>query len=160
MISSIQKKIEESLKIAESLYCRLALLVGESGCGKTLILQDVAAHYGVEVTSLNLQLSSALLELTSKQRVLQLPRIMKQIADNGQSLVVLDNLEILFDKGLGQDPLRLLQDISRNRLVVASWNGTFSNGVLTYGVPGHSEYRTYTLTDGLIVNMNGTATID
>jgi hypothetical protein len=38
-------------------------------------------------------------------------------------LVLLDNIELLFDVHLKQDPLRLLQGLSRNKTVVATWNG-------------------------------------
>jgi hypothetical protein len=74
--------------------------------------------------------------------------------------VVLDNIEILFDKDLKQDPLRLLQGISRNRSVVASWNGTVSGSKLLYAEAGHPEYRSYDLEDTLIVSTRGTATLD
>ena len=68
--------------------------------------------------------------------------------------------EILFDKDLQQDPLRLLQGISRNRAVVASWNGIMNSGRLLYAEIGHPEYRSYDSVDVLIVGMDGTATID
>ena len=71
-----------------------------------------------------------------------------------------DNLEILFDKDLKQDPLRLLQSLSRNRSVVASWNGKKLKGKLTYAELDHPEYRGYDLDDTLIVCMDGTTTID
>ncbi len=80
--------------------------------------------------------------------------------DKAQSIIVLDNLEILFDKDLKQDPLRLLQGLSRNRSVVASWNGIATGGKLTYAETGHSEYRNYDLADLTVVGMDGSATVD
>ena len=121
MAKPIHDKIRRSLQAAEGLYHRLVLLVGETGSGKTRVLRDVAEEFEASVINVNLALSSELLELTAKQRSLRLPGILDQIADKAQALVVLDNLEILFDKDLKQDPLRLLQGISRNRAVVASW---------------------------------------
>ncbi|MEN6474686.1 MAG: BREX-3 system P-loop-containing protein BrxF, partial [Syntrophaceae bacterium] len=38
-------------------------------------------------------------------------------------VVLLDNIEILFDVSLKQDPLRLLQGLSRNTTLVAAWSG-------------------------------------
>jgi len=156
----IQDKIKRSLQAAEGLYHRLVLLVGESGSGKTGVLRDVAKDLGAEVINVNLALSTELLELTAKQRALRLPGILDQIADNAQAIVVLDNLEILFDKDLKQDPLRLLQGISRNRSVVASWNGTTARGKLMYAEAGHPEYRSYELVDLTVVGMDGSATAD
>ena len=109
MAEPIHDKIKQSLQSAEGLYHRLVLLVGEAGSGKTGVLRDVAEEFGTSVINVNLALSSELLELTAKQRSLRLPRILDQIADKAHAPVVLDNLEILFDKDLKQDPLRLLQ---------------------------------------------------
>jgi hypothetical protein len=160
VVNPLQNKIKRSIQAAEDLYHRLVLVVGESGSGKTGVLSDVAEDLGVEVVNVNLVLSTKLLELTTKQRALQLPGILDQIADNKASPVVLDNLEILFDRDLQQDPLRLLQGISRNRSVVASWNGTTARGKLMYAEAGHPEYRSYDLVDLTVVNMDGTATVD
>lgn len=160
MAEPIHDKIKRSLQAAEGLYHRLVLLVGETGSGKTCVLRDVAEEFGSSVINVNLALSNALLELTGKQRSLRLPGIFDQIAGKAQSPVVLDNLEILFDKDLKQDPMRLLQGISRNRAVVASWNGTMTSGRLFYAETGHPEYRSYDSVDALIVGMDGTATVD
>lgn len=151
MAEPIHDKIKRSIQAAEGLYHRLVLLVGEAGSGKTGVLQDVAEEFGTSVINVNLALSSELLELTAKQQSLRLPGILDQIVANAQSPVVLDNLEILFDKDLKQDPLRLLQSISRNRSVVAAWNGIVTSGKLLYAETGHPEYRSYDLVDALIV---------
>ena len=160
MAGPMHDKIKRSLQAAEGLYHRLVLLVGETGSGKTGVLREVAEEFGSSVINVNLALSGELLELTAKQRSLRLPGILDQIADQAQSPVALDNLEILFDRGLKQDPLRLLQGISRNRAVGASWNGVMKSGRLLYAETGHPEYRSYDSVDALIVDMDGTATVD
>jgi len=160
MAKLIQDKIKRSLQVTEGLYYRLVLLVGETGSGKTGILRDVADDLGSEVININLALSSELLELTAKQRTLRLPGILDHVIEKTRPTVVLDNIEILFDKHLKQDPLRLLQGISRNRSVLASWNGTTAGGRLIYAETGHPEYRSYDLANMLIVGMDGTSTVD
>jgi hypothetical protein len=160
MADPIHDKIKRSLHAAEGLYHRLVLLVGGTGSGKTGVLRDLAAEFGTSLLNVNLALSSELLELTTKQRVLKVQGLLDKIADNAQAPVILDNLEILFDKDLKQDPLRLLQGISRNRAVVASWNGTMTSGRLLYAEAGHPEYRSYDSVDALIVGMDGTSTVD
>lgn len=160
MTEPIHDKIKRSMQAAEGLYHRLVLLVGETGSGKTGVLRWVAKEFGTSVTNVNLVLSSELLEMTEKQRTLHLKGILDKIINTAQNPVILDNLEILFDRGLMQDPLRLLKDISRNRVVVASWNGFATDGRLLYAETGHPEYRRYDLVDELIVRMDGTATID
>ena len=160
MSKLIQEKVKRSLKAAEGLYYRLVLLVGKPGSGKTTVLREVANELGVPVININLELSVQLLELTAKQRTLHLPRLLDEIAEKGNSTLILDNLEILFDKDMKQDPLRLLQGISRNHSIVASWNGVASGRKLTYATSDHPEYRNYDQVDALIVGMDGTATVD
>lgn len=154
MSKPIQKKVTQFLKAAEGRYCRLVLLVGENGSGKTAVLRDVADELGIQVINVNLELSRKLLELTAKQRTLHLPRLLNEIAEKGDSTLMLDNLEILFDKELKQDPLRLLQGISRNHSVVASWNGKATGKKLTYATADHTEYLKYDQVDALIVGMD------
>ena len=156
----IRDIVIERCKSAEGLYHRLVLLVGETGSSKTGVLREVAEEFGSSVLNVNLALSGELLELTAKQRSLRLSGILDQIAAKAQTPVVLDNLEILFDKDLQQDPLRLLQSISRNRAVVASWTGTMNSGRLLYAETGHPEFHSYEMVDALIVGMDGTATVD
>lgn len=160
MIETIHDKIVRSLLAAEGLYYRLVLLVGESGTGKTDVLHLIAKKFGTSVINVNLALSYELLELTEKQRVLKLPELLDEIINTDSLLVVLDNLEILFDEHLRQDPLRLLQRLARKHTVVASWNGFSREGKLFYAQPGHPEYRRYDSVDALIVGTDGTSTID
>ncbi len=154
----IHDEIKRSLQAAESLYHRLVLLVGKSGSGKTGVLREVAQDQNIPLININLELSRKLIELTARQRTLQLPKILNQIMNEAQPLVALDNLEILFDQALKQNPLHLLQDISRNRTVLASWNGAYDGRKIVYAEIVHPEYRSYDSGDLLIVSMDGAAT--
>lgn len=160
MAEAIQEKLKQSLLAAEGLYHRLVLLVGECGSGKTEVLREFAEEIGTEVININLLLSAELLGLSETQRGLHLPEILDKIVDKEPLTVVFDNIEILFDQRLKQDPLRLLQLMSRNRSVVAAWNGKIEQGRLIYAEPGHPEYRQYDGKELLFVGMNGTSTID
>ncbi|TIW29362.1 MAG: BREX-3 system P-loop-containing protein BrxF [Mesorhizobium sp.] len=153
MPEPIQNRIMQSLGQAENLYYRLVLLVGESGSGKTAALRTVAGELGADVINVNLALSAKLIERTERQRTLHLSALFGGIVEEAGT-VALDNIEILFDHGLRQDPLRLLQSVSRNRCVIASWTGAVTGSKLTYAESGHSEYRSYDNADALIVNMN------
>ena len=160
MDEPVQNQIIKILPTAKYLYNMLVLVVGENGSGKTTVLSDVAKEYSTQMINLNLTLSEALLELTIKQRVLRLPKLMSTIISKVDSLVILDNIEILFDEGLKQDPLKMLQGLSRNRLIVASWNGRYEKNKLIYAEPDHPEYRVYDPEDTIIISMDGTSTID
>ena len=160
MAGMIHERIKQSLQTAEGLYHRLVLLVGETGSGKTKVLREFAEDIGAEVININLLLSAELLGLSEKQRLLHLPEILDKIVEKKQAAVVLDNIEILFDQRLKQDPLKLLQLISRNRSVIAAWNGKIEQQRLTYAETGHHEYRQYDAKELLLVSMDGTATLE
>ncbi|PIV21313.1 MAG: BREX-3 system P-loop-containing protein BrxF [Deltaproteobacteria bacterium CG03_land_8_20_14_0_80_45_14] len=154
MATSTSEEIIDRIKQAHELYHRLVLIVGPSGSGKTSLLQEVSKQTGFRYINLNLELSRSLLELTERQRILKLPILVDEIIGKTfDQVVLIDNLEILFEVSLKQDPLRLLQQISRNRTVVASWNGTIAGGYLTYAAPNHPEYRRFPAHDLLVVTL-------
>ena len=147
-------KILQALNEAERLYHRLVLLVGGVGSGKTTILQGVSKQLDVKLINTNLELSKLLIEMTGRQQTLQLPKLLENLVNCDEKNIVLDNIEILFDVTLQQDPLRLLQTISRNRNIVVSWNGFVENGKLIYAEPGHPEHRSYDAASLSIINLN------
>jgi DNA polymerase III delta prime subunit len=156
----IQNRLKQSLEQAKNLYHRLVLLVGRSGVGKTAALHIVAREFGTDVINVNLALSAKLIELTERQRTLHLSALFGGVVEESGAVALLDNIEILFDHGLRQDPLRLLQSVSRNRCIVASWNGAVTGSKLTYAVSGHPEYRSYDAADALVINMNESSGLD
>ena len=152
--ASTSEEIIDKVNQAHELYHRLVLVVGPSGSGKTSLLQEVSKQTGFKYINLNLELSRALLELTERQRILRLPLLIDEIiGKTGDQVVLIDNIEILFEVSLKQDPLRLLQQISRNRTVVTTWNGKMAGGYLTYAAPNHPEYRRYPAHDLLAVTL-------
>lgn len=143
MAEVLAKKVFAAIDKAAELYQQLILIAAPSGSGKTAALQDVATRADAPLLNLNLELSRRMLDLTERQRALQMARLVGEIVGSDEPLVLLDNIEILFDVTLQQDPLRLLQGASRNRTVVTTWNGTLEDGYLIYATPDHPEYRRY-----------------
>ncbi len=147
MAEDLSQKVLARVDGAKALYHRLILLVAPSGSGKTEALREVAAITGARFVNLNLELSRRMLDLTERERALRLPDLLNEVVGKDAPLVLLDNIEILFDAALKQDPLRLLQGVSRNRTIVAAWNGTLEKGYLTYAAPEHPEHRRYSRGD-------------
>ena len=148
MAESLADQIIRKIEYTVALYHRLVLVVGPAGSGKTIALQDVGNRRGTSPINISLELTRRMLELTERQRKLHLQSLLHDIvAESGQTLVLLDNTEVIFDTILEQDPLRLFQSLSRNKIVVAAWNGTIVDDSLTYAAPGHPEYRRYPMRD-------------
>ncbi len=146
--------ILQELRHAATLYHRLVLLVAPPGGGKTRALTELARRTGARLVSVNLELSRLLIELPDRQRPHRLPQLLVQlIAEGGGDTVLLDHLELLFHPSLEQDPLRLLQQLSRSRTLAAAWPGRHEAGYLVYAEPGHPEYHRYDAQETSVVEL-------
>ena len=153
MLEPLADEIIIRVRQAAELYYRLVLLVGKAGSGKTAALQVVHERTSAPLFNVNLELSRRMLDLTERQRALQLPRLLTEIVGtSADDVILVDNIEILFDVSLMLDPLRLLQGISRNKTVVAAWNGSIESNHVIYATPDHAEYKRYPLLDFLLVS--------
>jgi len=151
--SAVDQIRQRLLGIADN-YNRLVLLVGPSGSGRTAALHALADAEKVPVLNVGAEISRQLLDLTERQRVLQLPKLLEEAtAGLPVNLTILDNTEVLFNPALKQDPLRLLRGLSRDRTIVASWLGEVDGAQLTYAMPDHPEFRRYQSSDQLVVSL-------
>ena len=146
------EKLNQAIEQAADSFNRLVLLAGPGESGKTSLLRQVSDLRGCPFVNVNLKLSQSLLELPRSKRPRQVDRIFGELIDECEGdLIVLDDLEVLFDTALQLDPLRLLKLHSRNKTLVASWNGKFQDDVLSYAEPDHPEYKPYRDIDVVVV---------
>jgi len=194
MAEPLADRIIKGIDQAAGLYHRLVILAAPAGAGKTAALQDVRERTSALLINVNLELSRRMLDLTERQRALQLPRLLAEIVGASAAdlpaqqskaalqagVVLLDNIELLFDLSLKQDPLRLLEGLSRNKTVVAAWSGEIraedrglrvesiisdnstpitqsSSLYLVYATPDHPEHKRYPVRDFLVVNPEAVA---
>lgn len=152
MAKPLSDKILECIGAAAELYYRLIMVVAPVGTGKTAALHEVHERMNAPLININLELSRRMLNLTERQRALQLPRLLSEIVNASKSdVILLDNIELLIDASLKQDPLRLLQGLSRNKTIVATWGGSINGEHIIYATPDHPEYKRYAVRDVLIV---------
>ena len=85
--------------------------------------------------------------MPQRQRPLQTLALLRELAEQHASdnLLLLDNIELLFDSSLQLDPLDLLKRYAHAGRVVAVWPGELQDGRLTYAEIGHPEHRDYGL---------------
>jgi len=148
MIEELERTIDE----LGALHSRLILLVGPPQSGKTSILRCLSEQRAVTPLNVGADLGRCLSGLSHSQRALSASGLLRELADRHTSdeLLLVDNIELLFDRSLKLDPLTLLKQLSRVRPVVATWPGEQSGGRLKYAEMGHPEYQDYVV-DGLTV---------
>jgi hypothetical protein len=133
----------QALVQAAARYHKLALVVGRPGSGKSAVLKEISQEEKIPILNLGLVLSQNLLNLTVNERKLNAYDLVAETLDvcEGSRLAV-DNTEIIFDPCLMLNPQGLLQNVSRTRLLIWSWNGEINaDGYITYAFPGHPEYQ-------------------
>lgn len=67
--------------------------------------------------------------------------------------ILCTDIDLLFEPMLALDPLRLLRDTSRLAPLVVLWPGTVSAARLTYAVPQHAHYRSWSRPDVMVVSL-------
>jgi len=136
-------------------YHRLLFLVNQNGQVKSDTLGEIIDELAIGYVNLGKELSLLLLNFTERQRIICLLQLIEQIINNypTENPVFLEHIEILFEPYLHQDPLRLLEGLSRNRTLIGLWNGQYANGLLTYATPEHPEYHRYSIADIHVLNL-------
>jgi hypothetical protein len=126
---------------ASEMYHRLLVVVSKDGS------QDgrcIAEGLGIPCVNIGEKLGEKLLEVPTKRRPLEVAGILGNLLDEvGDDGVLLDHIEILFEASLRVEPLTLLRNLSRRRLIVVMWREAIEAGNLVHGFPGHPEFRSY-----------------
>jgi hypothetical protein len=147
-------QILDTIRATQGGYYKLTILAGGARSGKTHLLKQVAAQLDLPLINFSLLLSQRLLSQNRRQRSLNAEDVAIEVIDEHlKSGLCLDDTELLFDSTLRLNPLVFLQDISRNRLIVAAWNGVVTGGELRFGHTGHPDYFSQTVTGYPVVSV-------
>jgi len=122
-------------------YYHLVVLVGPHGSGKTRLLQAVAAEAGWPVVNLGLELAKSLVDIPPAHRSAAAAEVTAKLLAERSDVVVVDNIEVLFEPSLKLQPLELLKQASRSATLVVAWPGSSESGALVYSTPGYREHR-------------------
>ena len=145
------EKLEHLVDDITILNSKLALLIGPPRSGKSGLLAQLSERRDTPVLNVGAVLGRRLLAIPGTRRHLRAADLLKDLADGTarQGLLLLDNIELLFDRTLQLDPLDLLKRHAHARRVVAVWPGELRENRLSYATAGHPEHRDYGV-DGLV----------
>ncbi len=147
MLAALESLVED----VATLQSKLILLTGGMHLSKTALLNSLAKSQGVTTLNVGAELGARLAGMPQRQRHLQTTTILRELADQHApgDLLLLDNIELLFDRSLQLDPLDLLKRHAHAKRVVAVWPGELQGDVrtgrLTYADMGHPEHQDYSL---------------
>lgn len=144
-------RLEDTISAVSSLNAKLILIIGPPQSGKSRLLDQLSDRRGAPILNVGRTLGQKLLAIPSTRRPLQATEILSDIADEytHRDLLLLDNIELLFDRTLQLDPLDLLKRRAHARRVIAVWPGELQDRRLSYAATGHSEHQNYGV-DGLV----------
>jgi len=144
-------KLDRLVDDIASLNSKLALLIGPPRSGKSSLLMQLSARRQVSVLNIGAALSRELLVVPSARRHLHAADLLKNLADRFASngLLLIDNIEVLFDRTLQLSPLDILKRHAHARRVIAVWPGELREDRLSYATTGHPEHQDYGI-DGLV----------
>jgi len=95
-----------------------------------------------------LELSEKLIEVPSQDRARSAASLFTDLLNElNTRILLLNHIEILFDKTLSIEPLKLLRSSAKNLTLVVAWPGEKTTSSLIYAVPSHPEYRNYKASD-------------
>jgi hypothetical protein len=144
----------ETVRATQGAYYKLTIIAGGARSGKTHLLKQVAVQLDLPIINLSLLLSQRLLSQNRRQRSLNAEDAAIEVIDEHiTSGLCLDDTELLFDSTLRLNPRIFLQEISRNRLIVATWNGVVTGSDLRYGHAGHPDYFSQTVNGYPVVSV-------
>ena len=147
----VADRLERLVDEIAALHSKLILIVGETNVGKTALLNELAKSRNAVPLNIGSALGRRLAGVPQKERPLQTTSILRELADEHAvgDLLLVDNIELLFDRTLQLDPVDLLKRHAHARRVVAVWPGQLRDRRLSYAEMGHPEHQEYGL-EGLV----------
>jgi hypothetical protein len=138
-------KLERYIDQLGELNNKLIVLAGPRNSGKTKLLHELGKKLGVEPLNVNLELGRRLSATPHTGRGFSVGQLLRDIADKERKddLLLLDNMELLFERGLQINPLDLIKRLAHSKRVVAVWPGELRGNRLYYAEMTHPEYRDY-----------------
>lgn len=116
------------------------LIIPERKVNKPEIL-GCLKQLNIPILNLSLILAEQLKSVPEQKRPREVSSTLRQVIHRYDTDVIcFEKIEYLFDPELKQDPLRLLESLSGNKVLIVLWPGDVQDNTLTYATPEHPEF--------------------
>lgn len=96
---------------------------------------------GVTQLNINMLLATKVKELPISKRKRAVKDILREVINGVDGeIIYFERIEYLFDEELKQDPIRLFEYLSGNKVLLVKWPGKVHESGLVYATPDHPEY--------------------
>lgn len=145
------EKLQDNLTDSLLADHNLVLLVGPPGCGKSRKLRELP---GVGIINVGKEVARELMPVPREERAGKVPEILKDLVEShAQSVVALDNIELLLLPELELDLWSNLDTLSLSKKLIVAWTGRVDGDKIEWGdpgVPGHLVLSLENYTAGIV----------
>jgi hypothetical protein len=137
--------LKQGIEQARNYHSQLVIVTGELA---SPLIEHATSEDEIVVVNLSLELSEKLIEVPRQDLAKTAASLFADLLhERNTSVLLLNHIEILFDKTLSIEPLKLLQSTAKNLTLAVAWPGEKTTSSMTYAVPSHPEYRYYKASD-------------
>ena len=124
--------MDVNTKLKELGSSKLLLIIGGPGSGKSKLIRDYSEDAGIPILDLD--------KLFGNTRSDQLDEELAQfVASYKSDVILVDNKKTLYEKNQNIDLLKILKDLAKDKIVVATWNGHIEDGQLVHVRANHDD---------------------
>jgi len=119
------------------------------------VLENISNEIqGLGVVHLNIskELSHALIDVSARERSRFSQKwLIDRLALYQNGPVLCTCPDLLFDPSLEMDPLAFFRQAARMIQLIVMWPGEYASSILAYAIPEHHHFRTWKVSDSLLL---------
>jgi hypothetical protein len=132
----------------------LTLLIHTNPVRVAAAIDRLHADHGWPVVSVNRAIADAIGGSSARRGAFAVSeRLEAAVATATNMPCLLRDLSLLGDPALGLGMFAFLQRLSRGHTIIAGWEGSYAEDMLSFAVPGHAHYRTWAHPDAQILML-------
>lgn len=117
----------EKIEALQNSENKLLLVIGQPGSGKSRLINDYSKATGIPIIDFN-----KIFGQVANDNIDLLATMKSFLTTYQQKVLLLDNKRILYSKNSKIDLLPFLKELSKEVVVVSTWNGMIEDGQLTH----------------------------
>ena len=138
---NMNSKINSELSSLSTAYEKLAFVLVKNDNNIHLASEIIQKEFDVDIINISIELSKLLGPEKETRYPFLVNKKLDEIIDKfSAEILVLRNIELLYEPILKLNVIQSLKNISRQRAIIVFWPGIFEDNYLIYATPAHPEY--------------------